>query len=70
MNEEYVSARLANPPGDIYPLLTTGNSIRFGIYFDKATKKRWFDVSHVTFAKNSSCEVNIKIEQPPSRKRL
>ena len=39
MNEDYVSARLASPPEDIYLLLTSGNSIRFGIYFDEATKK-------------------------------
>jgi hypothetical protein len=39
MNEEYVSAILASPPGDIHLLLTSGNSIRFGDYFDKATKK-------------------------------
>jgi len=39
MNNDYVSARLASPPEDIHLIVASGNSIRFGVYFDEATKK-------------------------------
>jgi len=38
-NNDYVSTRLAIPPENIHLRVASGDSMRFGVYFDEATNK-------------------------------